>query len=104
MSTTQFRLVSGVQHNRFHKYMYYKMLTTRSIVTICHNIKLLQYYWLYSLYCTFLNYSIYNWKFVSLYPLHLCSIFETLFFVLKYQRFETVILCSSYFYKNFNVG
>ena len=48
------------------------MIITISLVTMCHQTKLLQYYWLYSLYCVLPPHDLfYNWKFVAFNPLHL---------------------------------
>ena len=58
-------LFSGILHADHQ--ICYKMITTTSPVTICQSTKLLQYYWLYSLWLILF----YDWKFVSLNPLHL---------------------------------
>ena len=48
----------------------FKMVTLVNLVTTCHHTKLLQYYWLYSLWCTpyFHDLFVYNWKFILLIP------------------------------------
>ena len=40
-------------------YIYYELITMRSLLTICHHTKLLQYYWLYSVLCTLYPYYTY---------------------------------------------
>ena len=70
-SSTNVILVSGVQHSDLiFIYVTREMCTAISLVTICHCLKLLQYYWLYSLSCTLYPYDLCTWKFVPLNPLH----------------------------------
>ena len=61
-------LDSGV-HQWFHIFIHYKMITI-IIVNIYHHMKLLKYYWLYSLYCILPACDLFcYWK--ALYPSHL---------------------------------
>ena len=57
----------------FDNCIHYGMITIISPVTICSYTKLLQYYWPYSLCCTFHLHGLFlfNWRFVPLNPLHL---------------------------------
>ena len=82
-------LVSGMQHSDASSLCYAKL--TASVAIICHYITLLQYNWLYSLFCAFsVAYSFHNWKPVSTTPfthgahfcIHLpCGSYQSVFYI-----------------------
>ena len=58
-------LVSRVLHDS--TFLHYKIITTISLVTICHHTTYYNYYWLFPmLYITSLWHLFYNWKFAPL--------------------------------------
>lgn len=88
-------LISGLKHQGSTICIYYKMLVTISIVTICYHAKVLQYYLLYSLCCAFHPCDLFNnWNFVPFQPF---TYFTCPPSPHPYGNYQFVLYCESVF-------